>query len=108
MGQGKGRQGDEAGRVREGWMGHAALVGMALRNQSFVAVSGPAVTLTLRNAPAKDALMAIAQLGGYGFVYVGDGLAAAATAPASAAAPAAPAVPAKKGMAKYIPPFLKQ
>jgi type IV pilus assembly protein PilQ len=31
------------------------------------------VTLTLRNAPAKDALMAIAQLGGYGFVFVDDG-----------------------------------
>ena len=71
-------------------LGDMAVGSMVLRNQSFVAVSGPAVTLTLRNAPAKDALMAIAQLGGYGFVYVGDGPAAAATAPASAAAPAAP------------------
>ncbi len=45
---------------------------MVLRNQSFVNVAGPNVTLTLRNAPAKDALMAITQMGGYGFVYVDD------------------------------------
>jgi type IV pilus assembly protein PilQ len=38
----------------------------------FVNVSGPPVTLTLNNAPAKDALMALARLGGYGFVYVGE------------------------------------
>ena len=78
-------------------LGDMAVGSMVLRNQSFVAVSGPAVTLTLRNAPAKDALMAIAQLGGYGFVYVGDGPAAAATAPASAAA--APAAPVAAGAA---------
>jgi type IV pilus assembly protein PilQ len=43
---------------------------MVLRNQSYINLSGPPVTLTLRNAPARDALMAIAQIGGYGFVYV--------------------------------------
>ena len=53
-------------------LGDMAVGSMVLRNQSFVNVSGPNVTLTLRNAPAKDALMAIAQLGGYGFVFVGD------------------------------------
>ena len=53
-------------------LGDMAVGTMILRNQSFVSVSGPSVTLTLRNAPAKDALMAIAQLGGYGFVYVAD------------------------------------
>jgi type IV pilus assembly protein PilQ len=31
------------------------------------------VSLTLNNAPAKDALMSLARLGGYGFVFVGDG-----------------------------------
>jgi len=53
-------------------LGDIAVGSMVLRNQSFVRINGPSVTLTLRNAPAKDALMAIAQLGGYGFVFVGD------------------------------------
>ena len=36
-------------------------------------VSGPPVTLTLNNAPAKDASDGLgADLGDYGFVYVGD------------------------------------
>jgi len=30
------------------------------------------VTMTLKNAPAKDALMTLAQVGGYGFAYVGE------------------------------------
>ncbi|MFM8936149.1 MAG: type II secretion system protein GspD [Vulcanococcus sp.] len=63
-------------------LGDMAVGSMVLRNPSFITVSGPAVTLTLRNAPAQDALMAIAQLGGYGFVYVGD--AAAGAQPAAA------------------------
>jgi len=53
-------------------LGDMAVGSMVLRNQSFVNASGPNVTLTLRNAPAKDVLMAIAQIGGYGFVYVVD------------------------------------
>jgi len=53
-------------------LGDMAVGSMVLRNQSFVNASGPNVTLTLRNAPSKDALMAIAQIGGYGFVYVDD------------------------------------
>jgi len=53
-------------------LGDMAVGSMLLRNQSFVNASGPNVTLTLRNAPSKDALMAIAQIGGYGFVYVDD------------------------------------
>jgi len=57
-------------------LGDMAIGSMVLRNQSFVRVKGPSVTLTLRNAPAKDALMAVAQLGGYGFVFVGDSPAA--------------------------------
>jgi type IV pilus assembly protein PilQ len=39
--------------------------------------------MTLKNAPAKDALMALAQVGGYGFAYVAE-----PTSPASPAAPA--------------------
>ncbi|MEB3234411.1 MAG: secretin N-terminal domain-containing protein [Cyanobacteriota bacterium] len=53
-------------------VGDMAVGTMTLQNFDYVRVNGPAVTLTLRNAPAKDALMALAQLGGYGFVYVGE------------------------------------
>jgi type IV pilus assembly protein PilQ len=52
-------------------LGDMAVGTMVLQNRSFVNVSGPPVTLTLNNAPAKDALMSLARLGGYGFVYVG-------------------------------------
>ena len=63
-------------------LGDMAVGSMVLRNQSFVRIAGPSVTLTLRNAPAKDALMAIAQLGGYGFVFVGDSPPGAGASPA--------------------------
>ncbi|APD47918.1 general secretion pathway protein D [Synechococcus sp. CS-602] len=53
-------------------VGDMAVGSLLLRNPSFVNVQGPSVTMTLRNAPARDALMAVAQLGGYGFVYVDD------------------------------------
>ncbi len=53
-------------------LGDMAVGTMVLQNRSYVNVSGPPVTLTLNNAPAKDALMALARLGGYGFVYVSN------------------------------------
>ncbi len=53
-------------------LGDMAVGTMVLQNRSFVNVNGPPVTLTLNNAPAKDALMALARLGGYGFVFVAD------------------------------------
>ena len=53
-------------------LGDMAVGTMLINNRSFVQASGPPVSLTLRNAPAKDALMSLARLGGYGFVYVGD------------------------------------
>lgn len=53
-------------------LGDIAVGTMVLQNRSYVNVSGPAVTLTLNNASAKDALFSLARLGGYGFVYVGD------------------------------------
>ena len=53
-------------------LGDMAVGTMVLQNRSFVNVSGPPVTLTLNNAPAKDALLAMARLGGYGFVYLDD------------------------------------
>lgn len=53
-------------------LGDMAVGSMTIGNPSYVNVSGPPVTMTLRNAPAKDVLMALSQLGGYGFVYVDD------------------------------------
>ena len=54
-------------------LGDMAVGTMLINNRSFVQASGPPVTLTLNNAPAKDALMSMARLGGYGFVFVGEG-----------------------------------
>jgi type IV pilus assembly protein PilQ len=66
-------------------LGDMAVGTMVLRNRSYLSLSGPPVTMTLRHAPARDALMALAQMGGYGFVYVGDD-------PPNAAATATPTV----------------
>ncbi|SBO43758.1 General secretion pathway protein D [Cyanobium sp. NIES-981] len=63
-------------------LGDMAVGTMTLRNPGYVNVSGPSVTMTLKNAPARDALMALAQLGGYGFAYVDEPLAAAGQNPA--------------------------
>ena len=60
-------------------LGDMAVGTMVLRNRSYLNLSGPPVTMTLRNAPAKDALMALSQIGGYGFVYVDDEEKAAST-----------------------------
>ena len=51
-------------------LGDMAVGTMVLQNRSFVNVSGPPVTLTLNNAPAKDAILSLAKLAGYGFVYI--------------------------------------
>ncbi|MFN5221757.1 MAG: type II secretion system protein GspD, partial [Cyanobacteriota bacterium] len=53
-------------------VGDMAVGTMVLSNPSYVNASGPPVTMTLRNAPARDVLMALSQLGGYGFVFVDD------------------------------------
>jgi type IV pilus assembly protein PilQ len=60
-------------------LGDMAVGSMTLRNPGYVMLSGPPVTMTLKNAPAKDALMALAQLGGYGFAYVAESSATGAT-----------------------------
>ncbi len=68
-------------------LGDMAVGTMTISNPSYVSVSGPSVTMTLRNAPAKDVLMALSQLGGYGFVYVDEPIAGTGGAtPASASA----------------------
>ena len=51
-------------------LGDMAVGTMLISNRSFVKASGPPVSLTLNQAPAKDALMSLARLGGYGFVFV--------------------------------------
>jgi len=66
-------------------VGDMAVGTMLLSNSSYLNVSGPPVTMTLKNAPAKDVLMALARLGNYGFVYVDD-----AANPANGAAAAQP------------------
>lgn len=53
-------------------VGDMAVGTMLLSNTSYVNVSGPPVTMTLKNAPAKDVLMALARLGNYGFVFVDE------------------------------------
>jgi type IV pilus assembly protein PilQ len=75
-------------------LGDMAVGSMVLRNRSFLHVNGPAVSMTMRNAPARDVLMAVAQMGGYGFVYVDDDP-PTGTSPAGAAteSPRPPRVP---------------
>ena len=53
-------------------VGDMAVGTMLLTNSSYLNVSGPPVTMTLRNAPARDVLMALSRMGGYGFVFVED------------------------------------
>ena len=47
-------------------LGDMAVSSMVLTNRGYVNVDGPPAD----NASAKDALMALARLGGYGFVYL--------------------------------------
>ena len=53
-------------------LGDMAVGSMLLNNRSYVQAHGPSVSLTFNNAPVKDALMSLARLGGYGFVFVGE------------------------------------
>ena len=51
-------------------LGDMAVGTMVLRNRGFVNLTGEPVTMTVRNAPAPEVLMALAERGGYGFVFV--------------------------------------
>jgi type IV pilus assembly protein PilQ len=53
-------------------VGDMAVGTMLIANPSYVNISGPPVTMTVKNAQAKNVLMALSQLGGYGFVYVDE------------------------------------
>ena len=54
-------------------VGDMAVGTMLLRNPSYVALKGPPVTLTTRNASARDVLMLLAQMGGYNFAFTDVG-----------------------------------
>ncbi|MEB3184746.1 MAG: hypothetical protein VKM97_02560, partial [Cyanobacteriota bacterium] len=68
-------------------LGDMAVGTMVLRNRSYLDVSGPPVSMTLRNAQARDVLMTLAQLGGYGFVHVDDAPSTAAAGSTPSASP---------------------
>ena len=51
-------------------LGDMATGSFLLKNRGVVEVSGPPVTMTLKGAPARDVLMTLAKLGGYGLAYV--------------------------------------
>jgi type IV pilus assembly protein PilQ len=53
-------------------VGDMAVGTMLLTNSSYLNVSGPPVTMTLRNAPAREVLVGLSRLGGYGFVFIED------------------------------------
>jgi type IV pilus assembly protein PilQ len=59
-------------------VGDMAVGSMVLRNRGFVQLSGPPVTITARGANPRDLLMALAQMGGYGFAFSADGAQGAA------------------------------
>jgi len=51
-------------------LGDIAVGSMVLRNRGFINLTGKPVDMTVRNAPAREVLMALAERGGYGFVFV--------------------------------------
>jgi type IV pilus assembly protein PilQ len=57
-------------------LGDMAVGTMMLRNTSYINLSGPRITMTLKSASSRDALMALARLGNYGFVFIDDAAAA--------------------------------
>ena len=51
-------------------VGDIAVGTMLVSPNNFINISGPPVSLVLNNASAKDALMSLARIGGYSFVFV--------------------------------------
>jgi len=51
-------------------LGDIAVGTMIVNPNDVINISGPPVSLVLNNAPAKDALMSLARIGGFSFVYV--------------------------------------
>ncbi len=53
-------------------LGDIAAGSVVLQNRGFIKLDGPKISLTLNNASAKDALMRLSKLGGYGFVLANE------------------------------------
>jgi len=53
-------------------VGDMAVGTMLITNSSYLNVSGPPVTMTSRNASAREVLVGLSRLGGYGFVFIED------------------------------------
>jgi type IV pilus assembly protein PilQ len=51
-------------------VGDMAVGSILIANSGFVNVSGPPITMTSTTSPAKQVLMILSRMGGYGFVYV--------------------------------------
>jgi len=51
-------------------LGDMAVGTMVIKNRSYLNLAGPPVTMTTRGARARDVLMSLARIGGYGFTYV--------------------------------------
>jgi type IV pilus assembly protein PilQ len=66
-------------------VGDMSVGSMVIRNRAYVNLSGPPVTMTTRGANARDVLMVLAQMGGYGFAYADSSV--VKTAPTSGSAP---------------------
>ncbi|PYE01080.1 type II secretion system protein GspD [Prochlorococcus marinus] len=53
-------------------LGNIATGSVVLQNRGFINLNGPNISLTLNNMPAKDALLKLAKMAGYGFILAND------------------------------------
>ncbi|AIQ97327.1 type II secretion system protein GspD [Prochlorococcus sp. MIT 0801] len=53
-------------------LGDIAVGSVVLKNRGFIKLEGPEVSLTLNDSSAKDALMKLAKMGGYGLVLTNN------------------------------------
>lgn len=84
-------------------LGDMAVGTMTLQNRGYIRLSGPPVTLTTRGANARDVLMVLAQLGGYGFVYVDNSPTSQNSFPGQTAGAPAESSPANKDLPRAQP-----
>lgn len=84
-------------------LGDMAVGTMTLQNRGYIRLNGPPVTLTTRGANARDVLMVLAQLGGYGFVFVDNPAAKQESFPVQGVAAAAESSPTNKDAPRVQP-----
>ena len=53
-------------------LGDIASGSLVLENRGFIKLNGPKISLNLNNSSAKDALMRLSKLAGYGFVFANE------------------------------------